>query len=185
MSRIYEGKIGFGQLLLCLIAAATICIPFAIYPQIEFAFNHLLPIGENIVSTSQTTYLTSILESLSILSAIPESLFNIFKYALYAFYGIIAFDILFTLIMMVLRNEIVRQILRALSFFFGFILIIVTIISFLTIAGFFTTYNAGGFGDAALLDCIKNNGLFFFLGLAIFSFICMIKQFSSFFGMSY
>ena len=181
----YEGKIGIGQLILCLLAAATLCIPYVLEPQMIFTFNQVMPIGNSVVSVDQSAYLAAIFETLNVASRIPEAVTNILPYALYVFYGIIAFNILFTILMMFLRNEIMRQLLRALSILFGFVLILVSVVNLLTIAGFFSKYLAGGFGDSAIFDCIKNNGLIFFVGLTVFSFICMIKQFSSFFGTSH
>lgn len=185
MAKDYEGKIGIKQLILCLLAAATLCIPYVLEPQMEFTFNRIMPIGNSAVSADQGTYIMAILDTIGIVSSIPEAVFELLPYTIYAFYGIIAFDIFFTLLMMILRNEIIRQILRALSIFLGFVLIVLSLLNLLTVAGFFARYLSGGFGDSEIFDCIKNNGLLFFLGLTVFSFICMIKQFSSFFGMSH
>ena len=185
MAKDYEGKIGIGQLILCLLAAATLCIPYVLEPQMEFTFNRIMPIGNSAVSADQGIYLMAILEQIGVASSIPEGIFKILPYTIYAFYGIIAFDLVFTLLMMILRNELIRQILRALSILLGLALIALFLINLLTVAGFFANYLSGGFGGSEIFDCIKNNGLLFFTGLTVFSFICMIKQFSSFFGMSY
>ena len=185
MAKDYEGKLGIGQLILCLLAAATLCIPYVLEPQIEFTFNRILPIGNSAVSADQGTYLLAIFDKIGITASIPESVFKILPYSIYAFYGIIAFDLFFTLVMMILRNEIIRQVLRVFSVLLGFVLIALVLVNLLTVAGFFVNYLAGGFGEREIMDCIKNSGLLFFAGLAVFSFICMIKQFSSFFGMSY
>lgn len=185
MAKDYEGKIGIGQLILCLLAAATLCIPYVLEPQMEFTFKRIIPIGDSAVSADQGAYITAIAETLGIASSIPEAIFNMLPYSIYAFYGIIAFDLVFTLLMMILRNEILRQILRALSILLGFVLLVLALVNLLTVAGFFAKYLSGGFGEIEIFDCIKNYGLLFFLGLTVFSFICMIKQFSSFFGTSH
>ncbi|MEG9429568.1 MAG: hypothetical protein VZQ61_01370 [Christensenellaceae bacterium] len=185
MSRDYEGKIGIGQLLLCLLAAATLCIPYMLEPQMEFTFNRIMPIGDSAVSADQGAYLMAILEQIGIASAIPETIFKMLPYTIYAFYGIIAFDIVFTLFMMILRSEIIRHLLRALSILLGLALLVLALVNLLTVAGFFAKYLSGGFGEREIFDCIKNNGLLFFIGLTVFSFICMAKQFSSFFGTSH
>ena len=185
MAKDYEGKIGIGQFILCLLAAATLCIPYVLEPQMEFTFSRIMPIGNSAVSADQGTYIAAIMETLGIASSIPETVFKLLPYTIYAFYGIIAFDLVFTLFMMILRNEIIRQILRAFSILLGFVLLALVLVNLLTVAGFVTNYLSGGFGEREIMDCIKNSGLLFFLGLAIFSFICMIKQFSSFFGTSH
>ena len=183
MSKDYEGKIGIGQLILCLIAAATLLIPVAIEPAVIFAVNKITPIGTTSeVAAVQITFSRAVFEALNMVDKIPEPFFNSLPYAMYGFYGIVAFDLLFTLILMVLRSEILRQIARAVSIFLGFIMIFITLAFIPAIAGFFTYFMQGGFGDALIFDCIKNGGLLFFAGLFIMSIVVTTNQFSSFFG---
>lgn len=185
MTKDYEGKLGIGQLILCLFAAATLVIPYTFEPMV-FSFNNIMPIGDSVITATQNTYISAFLETLGLSAVIPEAIFNIIPYTIYAFYGIIAFDILFTIILMIFRVEIFRIIVRALSILLGFATLAVFLVSLVTTAGFFTYYLSGGFGEGAvIIDCIKNNGLLFFLGVTVFSIIVTVKQFSSFFGKSY
>lgn len=186
MSKDYEGKIGIGQLILCLVAAATLFIPLAIEPSVIFAFSKITPIGgTSEIALMQTTYSQALFETLNLYEKIPATFFELLPYSIYAFYGILAFDILFTLILMVLRSEILRQIVRAVSILFGFIMIIIMLASIPAVAGFFTHFMRDGFGDRLIFDCIINEGLLYFFGLFFLSIIVMVKQFSSFFGKSY
>ena len=185
MAKDYEGKIGLAQLFLCLLAAATLAIPLAFEPELDFAFNHVMPIAESDINAIQITFIQAFLETLNLTSLVPESVFEIIPYVIYAFYAVLAFDIFFTLVMMILRNEIMRIILRAISVLLGFVMLAVFLVSLVSVAGFFTYYLNDGFGDGALIfDCIKNSGFLFFLGVTLFSIITAIKQFSSFFGMT-
>ncbi len=186
MTKDYEGKIGIGQLLFCLIAAATLFIPFAFEPSINFSFNNIMPFGDSVITAAQATYINSFAATVGIPESVMEIVNTIAPYSVYAFYGIIAFDLLFTLILMVLRNEIVRQIVRIFSVLFGFVMLLANVYLILTVAGFFMYYFNNGFGEGQpIFDCMKNNGLFFYFGVMVFSFIGTIKQFSSFFGKSY
>lgn len=187
MTKDYEGKLGFGQLFFCLLAAATLFIPYALEPSINFSFNNIMPIANSVITSTQATYVGSFLTgTVGLSGTIMEIINTIVPYSVYIFYGIIAFDLLFTLILMILRNEIVRQIVRLLSVLLGFVMLIASIFLIVTVVGFFTYYLNNGFGEGkAIFDCIKNNGLLFFAGIAVFSFIGTIKQFSSFFGKSY
>lgn len=186
MTKDYEGKIGIGQLIFCLIAAATLVIPFTFDPSINFSFNNIMPIGNSVITSIQATYIGSFATTVGIPDSVMEIINTVAPYSVYAFYGIIAFDLLFTLILMVLRNEIVRQIVRTFSILLGIVMLLASIFIIASVVGFFTYYMNNGFGEGqAIFDCMKNNGLFFFAGVAIFSFIGSIKQFSSFFGKSY
>lgn len=186
MSKDYEGKIGIGQLILCLFAAATLLIPIVIEPSLVFAFEKIMPIGTTSeIAAMQTKFIQSIFEAANIYDKLPAEIFSILPYSIYAFYGIVAFDLVFTLFIMISRSEILRQILRAFSIFLGFVLLIIVLANVPAIAGFFTCYFNNGFGDKLIFECIKNEGFLFFLGFFVLAVIVMINQFSSFFGKTY
>lgn len=186
MTKDYEGKIGIGQLFLCLLAAATLAIPFVFEPQIDFAFNSIMPIGENAITALQSSYFSALMNTVGVAEYIPETVNEFLPYTLYVFYGILAFDIFFTFVLMILRIEVLRVLIRALSVLLGFATLAVFLVSLATTAGFFTFYIDGGFGEGAMIfDCIKNFGLPYFFGVTVFSIIVTVKQFSSFFGKSY
>lgn len=183
MAKDYEGKIGIGQLLFCLIALATLLIPYTLDPMI-FSFDKIMPIGNSVINEAQNNYIAEFFSTLSF--PVPEAIYQVTVYVVYAFYGIVALTLFLTLVMMLLRNEPLRQILRALSIIAGLLMLAIMLVHLVTVAGFFTYYLNGKFGEGALIfDCITNQGLLFFLGITVFSALGMVKHFSSFFGKSY
>ena len=186
MSKYYEGRISAGPIILCLFALATLFIPLAIEPNIIFPFSKIMPISNTSdLCVLQANFSFVVFDALSIADQIPAEVFNYLPYTIYAFYGIVLFDLLFSIILLIIRSEVLRQIIKAISIILGIAMIIVTLASILPIAGFFTYYLSGGFDGALIFDCIKNQGLLYFVGFFIFALIIMIKQFSSFFGKSY
>lgn len=183
MTKDYEGKLGIGQLIFCIIAAATLLIPFTIEP-IEFSFNHIMPIAKSEINGIQNFYLLALFDTIGITEAIPQVIYDILPYALYAFYGILAFDIVFALLLMIIRNEVMRVIFRAISVLLGFIMLAANIVMLATVAGVITYY-LKYVSETPIFEFLKNSGVFFFLGVMIFSLIGTVKQFSSFFGKSY
>ena len=175
MTRDYEGKLGIGQMFFCILALATLFVPFAL-STMTFAVSSF----DNI-ATAQSNYLTAFVQLLSFSITLPSAI----SYVIYLFYGIVGITFLFTLIMMFMKNELVRQTLRLISVIIGFVMIAIFLINLLTVAGFFTFYMNGGFGNELIVDCITEKGLLFFLALTFMSAIGMIKYFSSFFGKSY
>ena len=181
MTKDYEGKIGIGQMIFCLIALATLLIPFA-FATNSSALNNLMPIGDSEISKAQTNYLSAFISLLSFSIAVPSAV----SYLIYAFYGIVGLTLLFTLLMLFLKSEPVRQLLRTLSVFTGFIMMAIFLINLCTCAGFFSYYLNNGFGgDALIVECITEHGLIFFLAVTFMSALGMVKHFSSFFGKSY
>lgn len=191
MAKDYEGKIGIGQIIFCIFAAATLFIPFVMDPEIIFTYKFLLPTEEypfasNIVTLSQLGFVNSVFSLAGISEAVPEIVFQILPYTVYAFYAIVAFDLLFVILLLILRFEGFRKTLRAFSILFGFVMLILMIVFLASVVGFFTLYASGAYGEGAeIFACIKNTGVIYFFGLFVFALIGMIKQFSSFFGKSY
>lgn len=183
MTKDYEGKLGIGQIIFCIIAAATLLIPFTIDPM-EFSFNHIMPIAESDINVWQSEfYLPALYEVIGITDKVPQVINDIIPYAFVAFYGILAFDIVFALLMMIIRNEAMRVILRAISVLLGFVMLAVNLVMLASVAGV-ATYYLKYVADSGtpIFDFLKNSGVFFFFGVMVFSLIGMVKQFSSFFA---
>ncbi|MBO4251441.1 MAG: hypothetical protein J5911_02130 [Clostridia bacterium] len=186
MSNNYEGKLGVGQLIFCLFAFATLLIPLTLDPSLVFAFNEITPIGTTSgVALIQTGFITALFDIIKLSSVLTPEILNLLPYSIYAFYAIVAFDLVFGIILMMARVESLRIILKVISVLLGFVMLAVTIISLMPVVGFFAQYFSGAFGEALIIDCIKNTGIMYFFGFMIFSLILMICQFSSFFGKSY
>lgn len=185
MRRDYEGKIGIGQTFFCLLVAATLLIPFAISTMSFAAFN-IMPIGDSLLSNTQSLYVTAFFTTLSAADKIPDFVYTATPYVLYVFYGLEGLTLFLTIIMFFWKNEAVRIILRTLSILASFVMMAVFFINLLTVAGFFTYFFSGGFGeDALIVDCMMEQGLFFFLGVTFLSALSAIKHLTSFFGKSY
>lgn len=182
MTKDYEGKLGIGQIIFCIIAAATLLIPFTIDPM-EFSFNHIMPIAESDINVWQNAYINILFDTVGIADKIPQVIYDIIPYGLAAFYGILAFDIVFALLMMIIRNEVMRVLLRAISVLLGFAMLAVNLVMLASVAGV-ATYYLKYVADSGtpIFDFLKNSGVFFFFGVMVFSLIGMVKQFSSFFA---
>nr|MBO4518314.1 hypothetical protein [Clostridia bacterium] len=182
MAKDYEGKLGIGQIIFCIIAAATLCIPFIIDPM-EFSYDHILPIAESDINFWQDGYIHVLFETVGIADKIPQVIYDIIPYAFVAFYGILAFDIVFALLMMIIRNEVMRVLVRTISVLLGFVMLAVNVVMLATVAGVFANYfKYVSDTGTPIFDYLKNSGVIFFAGVMIFSLIAMVKQFSSFFG---
>ena len=183
MVKEYQGKLGIGQAFFCIIAIATLAIPFALDPMV-FTFNLAMPIGgPNYITNIQEMFVSAVIDGFAIQDYVPEIVTQLLPYSLYAFYAVIAYDFLFIILLMILRFDGLRVFFRIIGVLLGFVLLAVAIIALATVVGFVMYYLAGDFGDgASILDCIKNNGVLFYLGVTIFAFIATGKQFFSFFG---
>jgi hypothetical protein len=181
MTKDYEGKIGIGQMIFCLVALATLFIPFA-FATNSSALDNLMPFGDSVITKAQANYLSAFISLLSFSVEIPSEV----SYLIYAFYGIVGLTLLLTLLMLFLRNEPVRQLLRGLSIFTGFIMLAIFLVNLFTCAGFFSYFMGDGAEEnIQLVECITEKGLIFFLALTFMSALGMIKHFSSFFGKTY
>ncbi|MBP5465982.1 MAG: hypothetical protein J6Y43_00255, partial [Clostridia bacterium] len=127
-------------------------------------------------------YMLNFFDTVGIMEHIPEIVINdIIPYGFAAFYGILAFDIVFAILLMIIRSEVLRVLLRTISVLLGLVMIAVNIVMLATVAGVFTSYFRSG-TEMPIFDYIKNSGVIFFFGVMLFSLIAAKKQFSSFFG---
>ena len=184
MSRVYEGKTGVGQIIFCIIAAATVMIPVIIAENITFAYQWLPIIGDGSIIGANTLYFETFMQKIGLdVSSYGSILDTIKEYCFHAFYGIIAFDFLFALIQAFLRSEVLRKILKFISVLLGFVMLILTVVFAASVAGFI--FQAIDNGGENLAESIMESGAIYLFVMFFFAFIAMFKQFGSFFGKSY
>lgn len=182
MSKNYKGKIGLFQLFICLLAAATLFIPYVIEPQMEFAYTRLLPIANSELNAAQDVFIRALLSAADITEKIPEIVFTLLPYCIYVFYLIVVIDVICSLLLMLLRNEPLRIILRVISVILGLALLVIFVVNLATVTGFLAYFVEDGFGEnAKIFDCVKNQGFLYFLGLCLFSYVMMKRHVLSFY----
>lgn len=175
-------------IIISLIAAATFAIPFcfiddgiilshAVMPFIKSNEN---PITVEFMAQIDSAFLnlTKISLSEGFASLLPKLSF----YSIYVFYGILAFNIVFSLLAIFTQLEAVRFFAKIISVIAGFLMIAIAILSAVHIVGVVSSYLAVESENLieTLTVAAKESGILYFLGVFIFSIVMATKQFGWF-----
>ncbi len=163
-------------LIFVLISFAFLFVPFAITEEeLIFTFSKLPIIGDGqMVTTAEiaTDYFGLLIPSLGeSITSLVKSLFGI---AYTVFMGILVADVLFCLLLSIFRVNALRIIIKILSIFCGFIMIIFAVLNLVYVVGFF---NASGMYEIGFFDMIKTSGVIPAFAFFILGIIYAIKQF--------
>ena len=101
----------------------------------------------------------------------------IMEYGLYAFVGILAFNIFFSLILIISGSQILRLICKTISSFAGVAMIVISLSCLVYIAGFAGKFIMNAGAIETIMIVLEASGLLFILGMLIFSIRHSIKQF--------
>ncbi len=165
----------FSIILLC-----TVFIPFSFADSgMIFSYTKLPLIGDASIANN-IILVTKSLQSLTGLSTdIMIYISYVYEYYLYAFYGILLLDIVFALLLVITKLNLLRVIFRIIAILCGFVMIAVMVANIgYIVAYIYSILSVGDFNN--LLPVIQENGLLYALVLSIFSGIMIKKQFSWF-----
>lgn len=177
-------------LLIALIAAATLAIPFIIddangsitysYQVMPFLKLSETPISLEFMANIDNSLLA--LFNLTLDEQLLNLIYNVSYYTIYAFYGIIAFDIVFALLTLLTQFSGIRVFARIISIIGGIAMIFIAIISLAHIIGLINYYIilSGTFQPDLIMQIIKLSGVLLFIGMFIFSLVLIRNQFSWF-----
>ena len=168
----------------CLIVACTLLVPITFDPQLNFAYQGAPLIGDNSIVTLQKTFALGFSSLIGFENVLAEPLTMIMEYCTLAFYGILAADIFFSLVLCVLPFNGVRIFFRIFSILFGFCMLALAFLYLSSFVGFFG-YVFMVSGDIngvinTLGTQFLSSGLLFFLACTIFAFTLIKRQFKWF-----
>ncbi len=166
-----------GMLIFSIFTICTIFIPFK-FAGPDFAFNHLPVIGNGDIVTSQLSYTSSIFSMLKM--SMPSIFETIANASIYIFYGIVLFDLLGALLLIIIRSSVLRIIFKVISIFAGFAMLLMFFVHLFYIFGFIAFIAENLNADINVLNLIQEGGLIFIVVLFLFSFLLISKQFKWF-----
>ena len=153
------------------INGGTIKFPFSVFPIIgdgtffeAFALEPVLLVVEHLLGTNYTTYVNLIL-----------------AYNIQIFYGILIFNIVASLLLIIARFNGLRIFFKIFSIIFAISLIVINLTFLATIVLKIIYYfNVYGMEFTPLWPFILQNGIIYYFVLMIFSLILIFKQFKWF-----
>ena len=168
-------------IIVSLIAACIAFVPFAFSP-LALTYTKLPFIGDGTIFASSAKAATDLLTLLPIggNEFVANLLNNAYAYFYYAYFGILAANIVFALVLSILRFNALRIIFRILSIFFGIAMILLTVLA----AGYVFIYVYAAIKEGGvvsdILNRLTNDGILFHFVMFIFGLIFIGRQFSWF-----
>ncbi len=169
-----------GTILLAIIACAVAVIPFTFGGSdgLVFTFKKLQYVGDGSIKIAGEG---SILTILNLIPKIPSSITDlvgdIYNYSTLVYFGILALDIVFSLLLIVTRFNFLRKIFRIFSIIFTIAFILIVILNLLYIAGiiYVLTEDFKNIGKN-FVTAFKSTGFTTALGFVFFGIILARKQ---------
>ncbi len=166
-----------GALIFVLVAFCTVLIPF-LFEGPDFAFNHLPLVGDGDIIPMLDTYTNAFFKVINIQT--PLIMTYVSNYCLYVFYGILAFDLLFCLFLIIIRCNGIRIFCKIISILAGILMFALTFVFLFYVVGFIINISQNITPEMDILSLIQQGGLIYLFSLFIFSFLLISKQFKWF-----
>ena len=173
----------FNTILFCLLAILVAFIPFTIGSSASFSFYfETFPlIGDNSFGDKfcdSTYFLFDLLYyfDLSFLDVIAEFLEIFVGFLPIIFYGIIALDLIFSILLLIFRQSWLRKIFKILSIIMGIVMVVITLLYLTFLVGIILN----AIIDLDFFALIDEYGLFAILFTTGFSMVATVKQFTWF-----
>ena len=166
----------FSVFVICL---ALIPLSFAADAKSEPAFTILPILGNGEITEIQGVYIEAVLNKFG-LAAMPEVVGYVeiaVQYCFYAFYGILAANVVFNLILILFRWSLFRFIFKLISIIAGFAMIIISVVLLATVVGFFINFIDAALPIEQIGEAILGSGIIFIFINMIFAFALIGKQF--------
>ncbi len=179
-----QKQVSFSQciwtIIACLICLALMLfVPFAFGEKMIFTFSTLPLVGDGSIEFAFQFAMAGFFQLINFTGDIPTFLVENVAYVYYAFYIILAIDLLFAIILMIFKVKTVRIIFRIFSIAFAFCMLIIALCSLISIVGIIGHVIKGTI-EFDFMALISNYGLTTYLLTTIIGIVLFFKQFGWF-----
>ena len=163
-----------GALLGCL----ALLLPATFGDKFTFLFEYtpFISKAESFDMTSTMFIMQGLNEFFKFDESILEYILIAFSYAPYVYFGILAIDVLFALLLIITRSQIMRIIFKVISILLAFVMLAFAICYIAYIVGFAGLFIFAICKIEDLITALNNSGLLVALGFVVFGFIFTGKQ---------
>ncbi len=165
-----------------LIGCIALLLPATFGNEFSFLYQHFPFISE--AQSFDTTSTTNILYGLQALFGLDvsllETLGSIYSIAPFIYFGILGFDLIMSIILIICRSQILRLICKILSIILAFVMLAFAILYLLYIVGFAGLFTHSIIKIENLLSSLDKSGILVALGFVVLGFTFTKKQFKWF-----
>lgn len=171
----------FGTIFMSLIAACVALIPVTFGSGgINMLYTRLPLVGDETFIVQSVSFVPFFGEVTKLGADVIEILAMVMEYAPYAYFGILAANIVFSLLLIITRSQILRFIFKIITIFAGFAMLIVALNYIVYIVGFAGLFIQGTIPAEQIMQYLETSGILVALGFVIMGFSMTGKQFRYF-----
>ncbi|MBE5734064.1 MAG: hypothetical protein E7347_03325 [Clostridiales bacterium] len=171
----------FGTIFMSLIAACVALIPVTFGSVgINFLYESLPLVGDETFLLLSESMLPGFAKVTKLGTDVIDILAIVMEYAPYAYFGILAANILFSLLLIITRSQILRAIFKVITIFAGIAMLVVALNYLVYIIGFAGYFIQGEVPVEQIMAKLEVSGLLPALGLFIMGLSMTGKQFRYF-----
>ena len=174
-------KQSFGIIIFCLFTALILLVPFTFgNAGMHYTYESLLAFfnGAQFMPEAVSTGLFALFNLPAQFGGIVLSALNYYPIV---FFGILAFDILAALIIIIFRSEVMRLIFKIISILCGFVMILIALCALLHIAGIAGQFIMGVTPMDSFMQVLEQTGILFAIAVLVFAILLAPKQFRWFY----
>lgn len=145
---------------------------------INLTYKALPIVGDSSIETIHVSVATGF--SLLVDSDVIKLVSNLLYYGTMAYFIILVANILFSIILIITRSQVLRIIFKVYTIIAGFAMICILLLSILHIVGFAGFIIKGAIAPEDIMSALETSGILTMLGMAIMSGVNIGKQFKWF-----
>ncbi len=169
------------QIIFSIFACVIALIPLTFGSiKLTMTYEYLPIIGNNTISIYNTSIFNNCVKLLKIPAQISEYISFAFTHNVSIYFYILAFNIVASLLLAIIRISILRFIFKIVSICAGIVMILIAITNVLYIIGFAGIFILGELPPDKIMLALETSRVLLSLGLIIFSLIMAKKQFKYF-----
>ncbi len=170
------GKQCVGTIFFCIFALLVVLIPVN-FVDMTMAYNVLPFIGDSSIFETQAILIQGFGAFSGLEDTILKTLQLVLYYATYGYLGIVALNIVFSLLLIVTRSVTLRVIFKILSILFGFAMIAIMAAHLIYLGGYIGIMLTDMSSGAEISNIPDNNALLFGIAVSIMSGLLIKRQF--------
>ncbi len=144
---------------------------------LNFTFKFLPLIGNGEIMNTPELITNGLVSLLSLDASVMDILTIGLNYYVVVFYGIVLFDILAAIVLIIFRNNVLRIIFKVISIIAGIVMLLIAVLGIVYILGLVGGIASGTIQLDNVISHLENTGILFILILIIFACFMSIKQF--------
>ncbi len=164
-----------GTIFCSIIVFLTVFIPYSIGDKITFSYEYMPILGNGEMITNQLGVVTNFLGAIGVSAGILDVFFSL---NVLTFYGILAINVFFSLLLIITRVNAIRVIVKIFSMIFGIVMILIAFSYIFIVVSIIYSLFSGHYPLFDVVNSVLTSGIIYYFATVFFAFAMISRQFS-------